>query len=210
VGDIHPYTAIRQDLIANAARGVEGLIPPPYHTYDVDMFYLLCRFDLAAARRALPAPLEPTDEGLGVIMLVNVRRGWVVAPFTALVTTLQVKGFDGPDHYPGNYIHTAFYSGICGELFGKVYNDRLTPGFARLETTGDILAATAGRDGSDTIRVSARRTERVTDEVVSVNRYLSSLGNSIQVYSTSYSSVLRDIEDVQIEVFDAAPSRSEA
>jgi DNA-binding CsgD family transcriptional regulator len=205
--DIHPYTTVREDLIANAPRAAPGLIPPPYHTYDVRMLYLLCRFDLAAARAALPPPLELNDQGLGVIMVVDVPRGWVIAPFTALVTTLQVKGFDGPDQYPGNYIHTAFYSNTCGDIFHKVYNDRITAGHARLESDGDRLLGTAGRDGSDTLQVSARRTDRVSRELVGMNRYLSSLGNTIQVFSTSYSAAFRDIEDVTIEIFDTAPER---
>lgn len=186
-------------------RGRDELVAPPYHIYDIDMLYLLCRFDKRGARAAIPSALEPVDDALGVIMLLEAKRGWVVAPFTGLVAGLQVKGYDGADKYPANYNHTAIYSGACGEVFGKVYNDHLTPGFARLWTEGDTYYAEAGRDGRDTIRVSARRTERISNEVVGMNHYLSSLGNGIITMSTSYSTRFRDLEDVSIEISEAAP-----
>ena len=205
MGERAPYTAFREQQLALAARGSSQPTPPPYHTYDVDLLYLMCRFDLLRARKVLPPQLELSDEGLGLIMIVNARRGWIIAPFTACVTTLQVKGYDGPDNYPGNYVHTAFYSGLCGDLFRHFYNDRITTGFAHMQTDAHRIEASGGRDGFDTIRISARRTDRVTDEVVGMNNYLSSYQNGIQVYSTSYSARFQELEDVRIEVFDTAP-----
>lgn len=205
MSDRAPNTAQREQQIAEASRGAGQLIPPPYHVHDMDILYLLCRFDLEIARKILPPPLEPTDDGFGVIMLPRARRGWVIAPFSGVVATLQVKGFDGPDKYPANYVHTAHYSGTCGQNFSMFYNDRLSDGSCRLDVDPRSIRGVGGRNGADTIRVSARRTSRVTDEIVGMNGYLSSLGDTVQVYSTSYTARFEDLEDVSVEIFDTAP-----
>lgn len=205
-GELSPFTAERVQRVAEASRMGRQSVPPPYHTYDLDLLYLVCRFDPVEARKAMPAPLELHDDGLGVIMLYTAPRGWIIAPFSACVATLHVKGYDQPDKFPSNFIHTAFYSGATAETFRHVFNDRVRIGSASIDIDDDgRLSAQAGVDGADAVRVSARSTNRRSDEIVGVNTYLTTFGNGIQTQTTSYSSRFRDLEDVSIEILDTAP-----
>lgn len=206
MSDPHPMRLWREEQLRAVSAGAAQVpVPPPYHVRDVDMLYLLCRFDPVAARSVLPPGIELHDSALGVITILTVGSGWAIAPYTGCYMGLQVKGFDAPDGYPGLYNHTGLLSGVCGSVMSQSYNDRYVDGWATLALENGIYRAEAGPAGRVAIRASARHTDRVGGEIAGVNSYLGALGHRATGFSAAYATAFRDVEDVSLEILDDAP-----
>jgi DNA-binding CsgD family transcriptional regulator len=208
----HPIRLMREARLKELVnRTNRAFIAPPYHLRNAEMIYLLCRFDADSARACLPRSLECEDAPMGVVGFAVAEGGWGFAPFGAFYMSIQVKGHDGPDGYPANFVHTSYYSGPAGQLMPELYNANAEKGWVRVTREGNQLSAEAGLvEGIPHIHVRARRTDRVGPEVTGANHYIGELRGAVTTWSTTYISTFRDLEDVEIEILDSANERMRA
>lgn len=208
----HPIRLMREARLKELVdRTNRAFIAPPYHLRNAEMIYLLCRLDADSARACLPPPLECEDAPMGVVGFAVAEGGWGFAPFGAFYMSIQVKGHDGPDGYPANFVHTSYYSGPAGQLMPELYNANAEKGWVRVTREGGQLSAEAGLvAGVPHIHVRARLTDRIGPEVTGANHYMGVLHGAVTTWSTTYISAFRDLEDVEIEIFDTASDRMRA
>lgn len=179
---------------------------PPFHAHSINMLYLRCTFDPAAARAALPAQFENDADFTGTIVVIEVGGGLVFGAYNGGFAGLAVRGFDAPDGDFATFKHTDYRSGRAAEVFAEIY-DRITqPGWGRITSSGNSLLGEVGAGDDVILRVHARRTGIVTEPIAGRNHYLTTNRRGEDVlHSTDFGIRAEDLEDVRIEITDHAP-----
>lgn len=202
----HPVRLLREQELRRSFAADSNQIPqPPYSVRDVSLLYLLCSFDPAAARRAVPPGLELSEPVQGAIGMISVGAGWAIAPFAGCYAGFQVKGLGGLDGYPAVYNHTGFFPGLAGQVFGTLYNRRYRTGSAQMKVDGDRFVAEASCEGRPALRVTARTTDRRGPLNSGVNHYLGERVEGLTTFSVAFTGAFQDLDDPVIEILDGAP-----
>jgi len=183
-----------------------GHLPqPPYHLRGVDMLYLQCRFDPAQVATIVPAGLNPSANGWGVIGFYTVSEGWGIAPYSALYLGVEVDDDDSPDGSPANYMHSGFFSDVGGRVMTEVYNTNFRIGWSRLMREGEKVVAEAGIGDRIYIRARCRVSDGPSTTMNGVSRYIGRRpGGGYNSYSVAFTLEGDWTTDHSVEFLDGA------
>lgn len=134
----------------------DAIPPPPYQLRGCTFLMLGAEFDAVTASRLVPPELEVVDEATGGFYFYTAPRGWGVAPYTATLAWIDIKGHDSADGSHGRYMVFGGYSGVAYQAFK--YNKSVVEGYASISETGEVIEGVGGPDGSVYLRIGARKT----------------------------------------------------
>lgn len=190
---------IKAERAAGAAPDSADLPPPPYHVRDVEMLYLMCRFDPEAVAAIVPDGLTPSGNGWGVIAMYSVPRGWGIAPYSGFFMAVELKGLDSNDGSPGMYMHSGFYSGVGGQVMQTIYNRNFKIGWSRNHKGGDRITTEAGIGDTTYVRMSADIASG-PKPMVGISRYIGRRdGGGFNSYSVAFDLEAQDARPHSIE-----------
>lgn len=127
---------------------------PPWQLHGCTFLMIGAEFDRALAQSLVPEGLEVVDEATGGFYMYTAARGWGgVAPFSATLGWIDVKGFDSSDGSHGRYQWLTHYS---DPFFTAIrgWNRLEHRGYAQLTTAGDRVDGVGGPEGEVHLRMS--------------------------------------------------------
>jgi DNA-binding CsgD family transcriptional regulator len=200
--------AFQARLTASRQRGagvdIEELPSPPYHVRDVEMLYMLCRFDPAAVAAIVPEGLTPSGTGWGTIAMYSVGSGWGIAPYSGFFMGVELKGVDSNDGSPGMYMHSGFYSGLGGRVMQTVYNRNFRVGWSRTWHGDGEVHCEAGIAESAFLRLRAR-VGSDQNSLEGISRYVGRRSdNGFNSYSVAFGMKMQQAQPEAIEFLEGA------
>ena len=134
----------------------DALPPPPYQLRGCSFLMVGAEFDRNVASRLVPPELEVVDEVTGGFYVYTAPLGWGIAPYTATLAWIDIKGHDSADGSRGRYMVFGAYSGKAAQAMR--YNASITDGRADIDDTSDLLEGSGGPSGETYLRIGARKT----------------------------------------------------
>jgi DNA-binding CsgD family transcriptional regulator len=145
--------------------------PPPYQLRDCSFAMVGAQFDRDLVRSLLPPELEPSDEASGGFYMYVAPRGWAVAPFTATLAWLDIKGYDSADGSSGRYQIVSHYSDPIHTV-ADGWNRLARRGYCHMEHDGEVVRAEGGPDGHLHLRLALRPASGAPGAVAGTHYYL--------------------------------------
>ena len=167
-----PNEALRKALSMGHARvpSFETIPPPPYQLRGCSFLMVGAEFDRSAVSRLVSSELEVVDEATGGFYVYSAPLGWGVAPYTATLAWIDIKGHDSADGSHGRYMVFGAYSGAAYRALR--YNASIVEGYAEIKDSSDFVEGVGGPSGKTYLRIGARKTEGVPVAADGTHYYL--------------------------------------
>ncbi len=145
--------------------------PPPYQLRGCTFVMVGAQFDRKLAQSLVPDGLEVSDDATGGFYMYVAASGWAVAPFSATLAWVDVKGFDSSDGSKGRAQLVSHYSDPMATI-AHGWNALSRKGYCRLGYADGVATGVGGPEGEVHLRMSVQVAADEPTPVAGTHYYL--------------------------------------